>query len=294
MPKAAGGGLRHFYDKGVTSDNLHLYLEEIARVPLLTPEEEKKLARRYQKRRREEDLQKLVEANLRFVVAVAKRYRGRGNLSFHDLINEGNIGLIQAAQRFDPSRDVRFVTYAVWWIRQAIMRALAEYDRILKLPAKKANLSYRITRSAEALRQKEEREPSIEEIARDVHATPQQVAEVYKIRSESLDEVLDDESGFTRMDSLKQQTVPSAEEDLLREMMIDELEKMLDELTAREESVLRLRFGLGDREPLTLEEIGEELHLSRERVRQIEKNAINKLRRSQTALALRNRGGDKA
>jgi RNA polymerase primary sigma factor len=275
------------HDEGITADSLQTYLREISEIPMLTPEEEKEIGGRYFHGRDEEALQQLIEANLRFVVAVAKRYRHRGGVSFHDLINEGNLGLIQAARRFDPEKNVRFVTYAMWWIRQSILRALSEYEQPFKLPPRKVALSHHIARSARALRSEREREPSLEEIAEDVGTTLEEVSELYGMRQESLDEVLDEESGFTLLDSLKQETVPSAENAMLRHMLIARVGEVLARLSEREERVLRLRFGIYGGDAMTLEEIGEVMYLSRERVRQIEKNAVNKLRRSHLAFQLR-------
>jgi RNA polymerase primary sigma factor len=275
------------YDEGITADSLQIYLHEISAIPMLTPETEKEFAWRYRQSLDKEALRQLIEANLRFVVAVAKRYRHRRGISFHDLINEGNLGLIQAARRFDPAKNVRLVTYAMWWIRQSILRALSEYERPFKLPPRKVALSHQIARSAKELRSKQEREPRVDEIAKDVGTTPEEVSELYGMRQESLDEVLDDESGFTLLDSLKQKAVPSAEDTLLHRMLIARIGEILAHLSEREERVLRLRFGIYGGEAMTLEEIGEVMYLSRERVRQIEKNAVNKLRRSHLAFQLR-------
>ena len=175
----------------------------------------------------------------------------------------------------------------MWWIRQSILRALSEYERPFKLPPRKVVLLHHIARSVKSLRSKHEREPSLEEIAKEVGTTSEEVSELYGMRQESLDEVLDEESGFTRLDSLKQKSVPSAEDILLHRMLIARVGEALARLNEREERVLRLRYGIYGGEAMTLEEIGKVMLLSRERVRQIEKNAVNKLRRSHLALQLR-------
>jgi RNA polymerase primary sigma factor len=272
---------------GVTRDSLEAYLAEIGKLPLLSQEEEKNLGRRAQKGD-EEAVGQLVLHNLRFVVAMAKKYRSYSNSIFlSDLINEGNVGLIEAARRFDPSRDVRFITYAMWWVRQSILHALADFEKPLKLPAKKASLAHQIARTVKEMRFESQRDPRITEIAERMKVTPEEIHEIYSMREESLDEVLDDESGMTRLDTLAQETVPSAEDILFEELLVSHVDEMLHALAPREEEVLRLRFGLDTGEVLTLEDIGARLHLSRERVRQIEKSALNKLRRGRMARQLK-------
>jgi RNA polymerase primary sigma factor len=269
------------------SESLKKYLKEISRLPRVTVKEERELGRRIQKGDMPA-LKRLVEANLRFVVSYAKRYRGCG-LSFLDLINEGNIGLIEAAKRFDPDKGVKFITYAVWWVRQSIIHALSDQSGAFRLPQKQANLLYRIGRAQAHLRTELKRTPSTEEIATKIEATPEEVNTLLQVSDDniSLSALIDEEHDFHLSDKLKQETIPAADLVLLKNSLRGLLRGALTELDPKEERVLRLRFGLDGAEPKTLKEIGEMMNLSRERIRQIEAQALDKLHRSQKCQQLR-------
>ena len=230
----------------------------------------------------------LVEANLRFVVSYAKRYRGCG-LSFLDLINEGNIGLIEAAKRFDPDKGVKFITYAVWWVRQAIIHALSDQSGAFRLPQKQANLLYRIGKAQANLRSELQRTPTTEEIAERMEVAVSDVSNLLQVSDEniSLSAVIDEEHDFHLADKLEQDTIPSADLVLLKTSLRTHLRDSLTELDAKEEKVVRLRFGLDGQDPKTLKEIGEMMNLSRERIRQIEAQALDKLNRSHKCQRLR-------
>jgi RNA polymerase primary sigma factor len=273
--------------KRVSSETLKKYLQEISKLERITPDEEKVLGDRIQQGSKEA-LQKLVEANLRFVVSFAKKYRGCG-LSFLDLINEGNIGLIEAAKRFNPKKNVKFITYAVWWVRQAIVHALSDHSGAFRLPQKQANLLYRIGKTISQLTLELERNPTAEEIARKLEIEVQEVTNLLQVtdKNVSLSTVIDEEHEFHLADKLEQEQIPSADEALLRDSLKSHLAACLDELDPKEEKVLRLRFGLDEEEPKTLKEIGEMMGLSRERIRQIEAQALEKLNRSQKCQQLR-------
>jgi len=272
----------------VSSETLKKYLQEISRLERITPEEEKVLGDRIQTGGDKEALQRLVEANLRFVVSFAKKYRGCG-LSFLDLINEGNIGLIEAAKRFNPKKNVKFITYAVWWVRQAIIHALSDHSGAFRLPQKQANLLYRIGKTISQLTLELERHPTPEEIARKLDIQVAEVTNLLQVADEnvSLSTVIDEEHDFHLSDKLEQEQIPSADDTLLRDSLRIHLSACLDELDPKEEKVLRLRFGLDEEEPKTLKEIGEMMGLSRERIRQIEAQALEKLNRSQKCQQLR-------
>ena len=273
--------------KRVSSETLKKYLQEISRLERITPDEEKVLGDRIQSGDKEA-LQRLVEANLRFVVSFAKKYRGCG-LSFLDLINEGNIGLIEAAKRFNPKKNVKFITYAVWWVRQAIIHALSDHSGAFRLPQKQANLLYRIGKTISQLTLELERHPSPEEIARKLDIQVEEVTNLLQVADEnvSLSTVIDEEHDFHLSDKLEQEQIPSADDTLLKDSLRTHLSACLDELDPKEEKVLRLRFGLDEEEPKTLKEIGEMMGLSRERIRQIEAQALEKLNRSQKCQQLR-------
>ena len=264
-----------------TSETLKKYLQEISRLPRITPEEEKILGDRIQRGDRQA-LRKLVEANLRFVVSFAKRYRNCG-LSFLDLINEGNIGLIEAAKRFNPKKNVKFITYAVWWVRQAIIHALSDQSGAFRLPQKQANLLYRIGKTGQQLELELERKPTAEEIAKKLDVPTEEVINLLQVNDEnvSLSTVIDEEHEFHLSDKLEQDLIPSADAELMRSSLKDHLYSCLGELEPKEQKVLRLRFGLDEGDPKTLKEIGEMMGLSRERIRQIEAQALEKLHRSQ-------------
>jgi len=262
---------------------LRRYLKEIGRYPPLNHEREIELAQRVHEGD-EDALRELVESNLRFVVAYAKRYRNP-NVPFLDLIHEGNLGLIQAAKKYDPSNeghDVKFITYAVWWIRQAILHALAEHAGSFRLPQKQANTLYRLERIRSLLTERFGRSPSEKELSEEVGISIDDVRVLTRASRSSLsiNEPVDADGDSELGDLLEQTGLPDTDELLLRESFSRALGDALAELPQRERNVLELRFGLIDDQPKTLREIGEEMGLSRERVRQIESRALNKLRRS--------------
>jgi len=272
--------------------SLQAYLRAIARFPILSLEDEAHLGRRIREHHDEDALRRLVESNLRFVVSYAKRYRGLG-VPFLDLIHEGNIGLIEAGKRFDPARGVKFITYAVWWIRQALVHALSSQSRAFSLPSRLSAAAGRIGRDVEALTTQLERSPTTEEIAADMDLSAADVDALLQIggRDVSLSDTLSsaegDDRGLELSERLEQVTVPAAEDELMRSTMAEHLRLALDELDGKEREVMELRYGLSDGEPHTLQQIGERLHLSRERIRQIESRAKEKLRRSQKGQDLR-------
>ncbi len=270
-----------------SAEALKKYLKEIARLPRITVEEERELGRRIRKGDREA-LKKLVEANLRFVVSFAKRYRGLG-LSFLDLINEGNVGLIEAAKRYDPDKNVKFITYAVWWIRQSIIHALSDQSGPFRLPQKQANLLYRIGKTQAALMAELERRPSAEEIAEAMDVDPADVQTLLQVNEEniSLSAIIDEEHEFHLSDKLEQNVIPPADNVLFRGALRRQVRQALSELDEKERKVILLRFGLTGEEPKTLKEIGEVMNLSRERIRQIEAQALRKLNRSSKCQQLR-------
>ncbi|MGV8040881.1 MAG: RNA polymerase sigma factor RpoD/SigA [Thermoanaerobaculaceae bacterium] len=266
---------------------LRRYLQEIGRYRQLTPEEEKELGARVQADGDPDALRQLVEANLRFVVAYAKRFR-HSRVSLLDLINEGNIGLIQAARKFDPEKNVKFITYAVWWIRQAILHALSQHGATFRLPQKQANVLYRIERSRQALGRELERAPTESELAEELDMNPEEVRLLLSSNQSilSLNEPVDEDGEAELGDLLEQYLMPDTDERILRESFEQSLREALDKLSEKERQVVNLRFGLEDDNPLTLREIGEQLGISRERVRQIENQALTKLRRSSQVRAL--------
>ncbi|MDP4221761.1 MAG: RNA polymerase sigma factor RpoD/SigA [Bacteroidota bacterium] len=257
--------------------SLDKYLQEIGRVDLISPEEEVTLARRI-KSGDAEALSKLVKSNLRFVVSVAKQYQNQG-MGLPDLINEGNLGLMKAAQRFDETRGFKFISYAVWWIRQAILQALAEQARIVRLPVNKIGSINRINKAFAKLEQEFEREPSSQEIADILEMIPEDVKESLKTngRTISMDAPISSEEENTMYDVMQNPDTPSPDKNLINESLAYEIERALSSLSQREAKVLKLYFGLGMKHPFTLEEIGEELKLTRERVRQIKEKAIKRI-----------------
>lgn len=257
--------------------SLDKYLQEIGKVDLISPEEEVILARRI-KSGDTDALRKLVKANLRFVVSVAKQYQNQG-MSLPDLINEGNLGLMKAAQRFDETRGFKFISYAVWWIRQAILQSLAEQARIVRLPVNKIGSINRINRAFARLEQEYEREPSSQEIAETLEMIPEEVKEVLKTngRTVSMDAPISAEEDNNMYDILQSNDTPSPDRNLINESLAFEIERALSTLSTRESKVLKLYFGLGMKHPYTLEEIGEKLNLTRERVRQIKEKAIKRI-----------------
>lgn len=260
--------------------SLDKYLQEIGRVDLITAEEEVELARRIKTGDRAA-LERLTKANLRFVVSVAKQYQNQG-LSLPDLINEGNVGLIKAAERFDETRGFKFISYAVWWIRQSILQALAEQARIVRLPLNKIGSINKITRAYSELEQLFERPPSAEELADFLDCSVDEVQQSLQNsgRHVSMDAPLveGDESSSSMYDVLPNDALPGPEKTLVAESLRKDIERSLCTLTAREGDVVRLYFGLNGRHPLTLEEIGDRFELTRERVRQIKEKAIRRLK----------------
>jgi RNA polymerase primary sigma factor len=254
------------------------YLHEISKEDLLTADQEVELARRIRKKD-EEALEKLIRSNLRFVVSVAKQYQNQG-LSLPDLINEGNLGLIKAARRFDETRGFKFISYAVWWIRQSILQALAEQARIVRLPLNKIGSINKINRALAELEQRHEREPSIQEISKTLELAPEEIKEALKHSNKplSMDAPLNEEEEDSMYDILESDENPSPDENLINESLNREIERALSSLTEREAKIIRLYYGLGNKHPFTLEEIGEKINLTRERVRQIKEKAIKRLK----------------
>ena len=258
--------------------SLDKYLQEIGKVELITADEEVELAQRI-KAGDQIALEKLTKANLRFVVSVAKQYQNQG-LTLPDLINEGNLGLIKAARRFDETRGFKFISYAVWWIRQSILQALAEQSRIVRLPLNKIGSINKINKMYAFLEQENEREPSPEEIASRLDMTVNEVKESLKNsgRHVSMDAPLVEGEDSNLYDVLRSGESPNPDRSLVQESLRIEIERALETLTPREADVVRLYFGLGDFQPMTLEEIGETFDLTRERVRQIKEKAIRRLK----------------
>ncbi|GIV26900.1 MAG: RNA polymerase sigma factor RpoD [Bacteroidia bacterium] len=262
------------------SASLDKYLQEIGKEELITAEEEVQLAKRI-KEGDEEALEKLTRANLRFVVSVAKQYQNQG-LSLPDLINEGNLGLIKAARRFDETRGFKFISYAVWWIRQSILQALAEQSRIVRLPLNQVGSLNKINKAYSKLEQEHEREPSTEELAEATDIPIEKVADTLRVSGKhvSIDAPLIAGEESTLVEVLPNSDSPSADAALMKESLEKEVERALSTLTERERDVIKLFYGIGVAHPLTLEEIGDKFNLTRERVRQIKEKAIRRLRHS--------------
>jgi RNA polymerase primary sigma factor len=260
--------------------SLDKYLHEIGRVDLLTADEEVELARRI-KNDDGEALNRLVKANLRFVVSVAKQYQNQG-LSLPDLINEGNLGLIKAGQRFDETRGFKFISYAVWWIRQSILQALAEQARIVRLPLNKIGSINKINRAFASLEQKFEREPTVLELAQNLELAASDIKDAMRAsgRHISLDAHIGNEDEGDMYDILSNSESPSPDKGLLSDSLAREIERALSTLTRREADIIRKYFGLNGNSPSTLEEIGEDFQLTRERVRQIKEKAIKRLKQA--------------
>jgi RNA polymerase primary sigma factor len=254
------------------------YLHEISKEDLLSTEEEVELARKI-KRNDGEAFEKIIRANLRFVVSVAKQYQNQG-LSLPDLINEGNLGLIKAARRFDETRGFKFISYAVWWIRQSILQALAEQARIIRLPLNKIGSINKINKALTELEQKHEREPSLQEVSRILELAPEDIKEALRHANKpvSMDAPLNDEEEDSMYDIMESQENPPPDENLINESLNREIERALSSLSEREANIVRLYYGLGNKHPFTLEEIGEKINLTRERVRQIKEKAIKRLK----------------
>jgi RNA polymerase primary sigma factor len=269
------------------SQSLDKYLQEIGKVDLLTPDEEVDLARKI----RDGDLlalERLTKANLRFVVSVAKQYQNQG-LSLGDLINEGNLGLIKAAQRFDETRGFKFISYAVWWIRQSILQALAEQSRIVRLPLNRVGSLNKISKTFSELEQKFEREPSPEELAEVLEVSTAEVVDTLKIsgRHVSMDAPFVQGEENSLLDVLENDGEDKPDSGLVNESLRKEVQRALSTLTQREADVVTLYFGLNGEHAMTLEEIGEKFNLTRERVRQIKEKAIRRLRHTSRSKALK-------
>lgn len=267
--------------------SLDKYLQEIGKVDLITAEKEVELAQRI-KAGDKIALEKLTKANLRFVVSVAKQYQNQG-LSLPDLINEGNLGLIKAAKRFDETRGFKFISYAVWWIRQSILQALAEQSRIVRLPLNKIGSINKINKAYAALEQEHERAPSADEISDQLDMTEDDVKESIKNsgRHVSMDAPLVEGEDSNLYDVLKSGESPNPDKDLMIESLRVEIERSLQTLTPREADLIRLYFGLSGNHPMTLEEIGETFDLTRERVRQIKEKAIRRLKHTSRSKILK-------
>ncbi len=257
--------------------SLDKYLQEIGKVDLLTPDEEVVLAGKIREGDRDA-FSRLVRANLRFVVSVAKQYQNQG-MTLPDLINEGNLGLMKAAQRFDETRGFKFISYAVWWIRQSILQSLAEQSRIVRLPVNKIGSINKINKTLARLEQQYEREPSTLEIAEQLDMAPEEVKEAMRSngRAVSMDAPINTEEDNNMYDVLENSNTISPDMCLINESLAYEIERALSTLSAREARVLKLYFGIGMKHPFTLEEIGEEISLTSERVRQIKEKAIRRI-----------------
>ncbi|MFH0734270.1 MAG: sigma-70 family RNA polymerase sigma factor [bacterium] len=269
------------------SQSLDKYLQEIGKVDLLSPEQEIELAIQI-KKGNQVALEQLVKANLRFVVSVAKQYQNQG-LSLGDLINEGNLGLIKAAKRFDETRGFKFISYAVWWIRQSILQALAEQSRIVRLPLNRVGALNKISKAYSNLEQEYEREPSATELAKELDMDFNEVADTLKIsgRHVSMDAPFATGEDNRLLDVLSNDSQPSPDHNLMSDSLKNEIERALSTLTEREAEVIKLYFGLNKEHSLTLEEIGEKFNLTRERVRQIKEKAIRRLRHASRSKNLR-------
>lgn len=269
------------------NQSLEKYLQEIGEVPLLVPEEEIKLARRI-RRGDQTALEQLTKANLRFVVSVAKQYQNQG-LSLGDLINEGNLGLIKAAKRFDETRGYKFISYAVWWIRQSILQALAEQSRVVRLPLNRVGALNKIGKMYANLEQEYEREPTPDEIADMLEISAAEVTDTLRMsgRHLSIDAPFAQGEDNRLLDIVHNDNQPPPDSRLMQESLRQEIDRALATLSARESEVVRLYFGLGREHPLTLEEIGELFKLTRERVRQIKEKALRRLRHTSRSKALR-------
>jgi RNA polymerase primary sigma factor len=268
------------------SRSLRKYLEEISRFPLFDEAEEKALGERIQKGD-QEALRRMIESNLRFVVSYVKRYQGMG-LGLLDLIHEGNLGLIEAARRFDPKRNVKFISYAVWWIRQAVIHALTQSQRIAHVPQKLSDQILAMKRKAAALKSELGHEPTREEIAAHMGLTVQDIEDLEMLveKDVSLSDSFNDDD-MKMEEKLSDELTPSVEYQIIKSSIETQLRDLLGDLEEKEALVLKWRFGLDDDQPLTLQEIGDRLHLTRERIRQIEQKAMRKLGRSRRLQQLR-------
>lgn len=274
------------YQDSLESKNLKRYLQRIAKFPLLTPKEEKELGKKTQKGDKEA-LKKLTESNLRFVVSYVKKYRGMG-LSLLDLINEGNLGLIEAAKRFDPKKNVKFISYAVWWIRQAVIHALSKYSRIYHIPQKLSDQISEMKKTRAQIKKDLKRDPTREELAARLKTTVENIEdmEILSGRNISLSDKYYDED-MEVGDRIKDSLTPSVEYQIVKNSIEKQIRSILKELDDKEALVLKLRFGFEDDRVHTLQEIGNRLNLTRERIRQIEKKAMRKLSHSHKLQQLR-------
>ncbi len=268
------------------SASLDKYLQEIGREELVSPEEEVELAQRIRKGD-EEALEKLTRANLRFVVSVAKQYQNQG-LSLPDLINEGNLGLIKAAEKFDETRGFKFISYAVWWIRQSILQALAEQSRIVRLPLNQVGSLNKINKALGKFEQENERQPSADELAEMIDIPKDKITDTLRVsgRHVSVDAPFVEGEDNSLLDVLPNDDSPMADRGLTNESLSIEIERSLQVLTPREREIIKCFFGIGSQE-MTLEEIGERLDLTRERVRQIKEKALRKLRKQSASKLLK-------
>jgi RNA polymerase primary sigma factor len=269
------------------SRDLKHYLEQIGRFPTLSEEEERALGERI-RQGDEEAVKKLIQANLRFVVAYAKKYKGMG-LSLLDLINEGNVGLIEAARRFDPDRKVRFISYAVWWIRQAIIHALTQYSRAYKIPQKLSDRISLMKKKRAELKKRLGREPTRDELAAEMGLETGDVEDLSLLdeRGLSLSDTYDSDEELEVGSRVSDESEPSVEYRIIKASIERQIRELLEELDEKEATVLKLRYGLDDDKPQTLQEIGDRLRLTRERVRQIETKAMRKLSQSRRLQQLR-------
>ena len=260
-------------------DPVKMYLKDIGKVPLLSPEEELELAKRVLEGD-EYAKSKLCEANLRLVVSVAKRYSSRTNMQFLDLIQEGNIGLMKAVEKFDPIKGFRFSTYATWWIRQSVTRAMADQARTIRIPVHMVETIHKLTRVKRQLLLDLGRDPTSAEIAEAMEITEEKVAEIQKIAQDpiSLENPVGEEDDSKIADFIEDETIQSPAEVAAQNLLREQLISVIDTLTPREQKVIRLRYGLDDSHPRTLEEVGKEFNVTRERIRQIEAKALRKLR----------------
>ena len=285
--KTAEESENSFTERGNAEDPVRMYLKEIGRIPLLSSEEEIELAKRMEEGD-EEAKKKLSEANLRLTVSIAKRYSGRG-MQFLDLIQEGNLGLIKAVEKFDYRRGYKFSTYATWWIRQSITRAIADQARTIRIPVHMVETMNRVNRTSRRLLQEYGREPTPEEIAEAMNLPVERVLEISKISQEpvSLETPIGEEEDSHLGDFIQDEHIPVPADEAAHTLLREQLEKVMDTLSEREQKVLALRFGLEDGKPHTLEEVGREFQVTRERIRQIEAKALRKLRHPTRSRKLR-------
>jgi RNA polymerase primary sigma factor len=266
-------------DTGSVTDPIHMYLKEIGQVPLLTSDQEIELAKRVEQG--DEDAKRqLEEANLRLVVSIAKHYTGHG-MSLMDLIQEGSLGLIRAVEKYDYKKGFRFSTYATWWIRQSITRAIADQGRTIRIPVHMVENINKVNRSARDLVQKLGRDPTPEELAKETHMSVDRIREIQRIAREpvSMETPVGDEEDSSLGDFIRDDTSPHPADEAARTMLREQIREILSDLTEREQQVLRLRYGLDDNHSRTLEEVGKQLNVTRERIRQIEAKALRKLKR---------------